>query len=250
MNLTQLERERYKKQLQLDEIGPEGQLKLKQASVLVIGAGGLGSPLLMYLTAAGIGNITIVDGDRIALANMQRQVIHETPAIGEWKVNSARDHMLRMNPEIRVNVVPAMLEVSNAAGLFTGQHVVVDCTDNLETRLLINETCARLSIPFVFGAVYEYEGQVSVFDASRGPCLRCMLPEHLSPDAIPDPEAHGLLGTVPGIIGLLQANEVLKLVLGLGTPLIGELVLFNALTTSLTHIHLRKRIDCPVCGNS
>lgn len=249
MELTNLERERYKKQLQLEAIGEEGQLKLKLASVLVVGAGGLGSPVLMYLAAAGIGNITIVDGDRVALSNLQRQVIHTTSMIDTLKVESARERMQLMNPEVNITIIPTRLDTSNADQIVAGHKVVVDCTDNLETRLVINEICVRLDIPFVYGAVFEYEGQVSVFNASRGPCLRCMLPEKLVPGMIPDPERHGLLGTVPGVIGMLQATEVIKLVLGLGDCLIGKLLLFDALSTSFTKINLKKRQDCPVCGS-
>jgi len=250
MELTNLERERYKKQLQLEAIGEVGQLKLKLASVLVVGAGGLGSPVLMYLAAAGIGNITIVDGDRVALSNLQRQVIHTTPMIDTLKVESARERMRLMNPEVNIKSITTRLDTANAEQIIAGHHVVVDCTDNLEARLLINETCTRLGIPFVYGAVFEYEGQLSVFDASRGPCLRCMLPEKLVPEMIPDPEKHGLLGTVPGVIGMLQATEVIKLVLGLGGCLVGRLLLFDALSTSFTSINLKKRQDCPVCGTA
>ncbi len=248
MELTNLERERYKKHLQLDAIGEEGQKKLKRASVLVVGAGGLGSPVLMYLAAAGIGKITIMDGDRVSLSNLQRQVIHTTPMIDLLKVESARDRLNLMNPEANITAIPARLETATAAQIVAAHQVAVDCTDNLETRLLLNETCARMGIPFVFGAVFEYEGQVSVFDASRGPCLRCMLPEKLDPATIPNPESHGLLGTVPGVIGLLQATEVIKLVLGMGDCLIGKLLLFDALSASFSKINLKKRHDCPVCG--
>ncbi len=231
-------------------LGEEGQLKLKLASVLVVGAGGLGSPVLMYLAAAGIGNITIVDGDRVALSNLQRQVIHTTPMIDTLKVESARERMRLMNPEVNITIIPTRLDTANVNQIVAGHRVVVDCTDNLEVRLLINETCARLATPFVYGAVFEYEGQVSVFDASRGPCLRCMLPEKLDSGTIPDPEKHGLLGTVPGVIGMLQATEVIKLVLGMGDCLIGKLLLFDALSTSFTSINLKKRQDCPVCGTA
>lgn len=250
MELSEKERQRYKKHLQLDAIGPQGQLNLKNGRVLVVGAGGLGSPVLMYLAAAGVGSLTIIDDDLVTLPNLQRQVIHTTPAIGLSKVTSAGEHLHRMNPVVALHLIPERLQKTNAEAIFTGQHVVVDCTDNLEARLLINETCARLSLPFVYGAVYEFEGQVSVFDAKRGPCLRCMLPEQLVPAAIPDPETHGLLGTVPGVIGLLQATEVIKLLAGIGDALIGKLVLFDALSVSLTRISIPKRRDCPVCGIS
>lgn len=249
MKLTDQERERYKKQLQLSAIGEEGQLRLKESSVLIIGAGGLGSPVLMYLTAAGVGNITIIDGDRLALSNLQRQVIHTTPMIGQLKIDSAVKRLRLMNPEINFRELPIMLDPENSEKILLNHHVVVDCTDNLATRLIANEACGHLGIPFVYGAVFEYEGQVSVFDARLGPCLRCMLPDTLDPQRIPNPELHGLLGTVPGVIGLLEATETLKLLLGLGSPLIGKVALYNALTTSLTTINLKKRPDCPVCGS-
>lgn len=250
MELSELELQRYKKHLQLAKIGLDGQLKLKAASVLVVGAGGLGSPVLMYLAAAGIGRLTIIDDDFVVLSNLPRQVIHTTPMVGVAKIDSAAERLRDMNPEVQVNVIGQKLEAANAYALFAGQDVVVDCTDNLETRLLINKTCVRFSLPFVYGAVFEFEGQVSVFDASRGPCLRCMLPEALAPESIPDPQAHGLLAMVPGIIGLLQATEVIKLLTGTGEPLIGKLALFDALSTNLTKINLHKRENCPVCGGN
>lgn len=249
MELTVLEQERYKKHLQLNNIGEEGQLRLKQARVIVIGAGGLGSPVLMYLAAAGIGHLTIVDDDVVTLSNLQRQVLHTTPLIGTAKVASAKERLQQLNPEIDLISMPQRLSEANAVKIIQGHHLVVDCTDNLQTRLLINECCFSLSIPFVYGAVYEYEGQVSVFDATRGPCFRCMLPEVLSPDTIPDPEVHGLLGVIPGIVGLMQATEVIKLVTGVGEILIGKLAYFDALSTSLTKINIEKRKNCPVCGD-
>lgn len=248
MELSELELQRYKKHLQLNAIGLEGQIKLKNARVLVVGAGGLGSPVLMYLAAAGVGHISIIDNDLVTLSNLQRQVIHTTPGVGQFKVQSAGERLQLMNPEVAVELIPEKLEYANAVHYFGGHHVIVDCTDNLETRLVINETSHRLSIPFVYGAVFEFEGQVAVFNANNGPCLRCMLPEQLSPGSIPDPEAHGLLSTVPGVIGLLQATEVVKLLTGIGEPLIGRLALFDALSASLTQINIPKRADCPVCG--
>lgn len=248
MQLTDQECERYKKQLQLADVGEQGQIKLKQASVLVIGAGGLGSPVLMYLTAAGVGKITIMDGDRLSLSNLQRQVVHSTSMVGELKVVSAHETLHRMNPEISIETIPAMLTADNARQVIRGHQVVVDCTDNLPARLLANEVCVQLSKPFVYGAVFEYEGQVSTFDARLGPCFRCMLPETILPELIPNPESYGLLGMVPGVIGMLEAVEVLKILLGLGDALIGKIALFNALTTSITKINLIKRSDCPVCS--
>lgn len=239
---------RYKKHLQLPQVGREGQEKLKGASVLVVGAGGLGSPVLMYLAAAGIGHINIIDNDRVSLSNLSRQVIHTTTSLDIFKVDSARMRLMELNPEIRVEVIQAKLTGQNAEEIIAGKWPVVDCTDNLETRFLLNETCASLKIPLVFGAVFEFEGQVSVFDASRGPCLRCMIPEMPQNGAIANPELHGLLNTVPGVIGMLQATEVLKLILGIGEPLIGKLLLYDSLSATQQIIRLSKRPDCPVCA--
>ena len=248
MDLTQEERTRYLKQIQLSQIGEAGQLLLKQASVLVVGAGGLGSPVLAYLAAAGVGRLAIVDPDRVSLSNLQRQVIHDTPSLGYLKVDSAAERIHKVNPNIQVEKYPVFFNPVNAPDLVSGRSVVVDCTDNLDARLLINETCVTQGVPFVYGAVFEYEGQVSVFDARRGPCLRCMIPQLPAPQAIPDPGQHGLLGMLPGLIGVLQATEVIKLLLGLGDPLIGRLLVADLLTTRFMLVNLHKRAECPVCG--
>lgn len=250
MELSDLERQRYKKHLQLESIGVEGQLKLKRGRVLVVGAGGLGSPVLIYLAAAGVGNLSLLDDDLVTLSNLPRQVIHITNKIGTPKVNSAWERLEQMNPEISFRPIQERLQPANAESIISGHQVVVDCTDNLDARLLINETCVKASIPFVYGAVFEYEGQVSVFDAKRGPCLRCMLPEQLSAGTIPNPENHGLLSTVPGVIGLLQAAEVIKLLTGIGDTLVGVLALYDALAVNLTKIRIAKRENCPVCGTA
>lgn len=232
----------------LPEIGVEGQVKLKNSSVLVVGAGGLGSPVLLYLAAAGVGKIGIVDGDTVSLTNLQRQVIHSNSTCGELKVVSARGRLRELNPEIMVVPFPEYLSNENADRIIRNFNVVVDCTDNLETRFLANEMCVRNSIPLVYGAVFRYEGQVSVFHASMGPCFRCMYP--IMPDhrSIPDPADNGLLGTIPGVIGLIQANEVIKLLLGIGESLIGSLVLFDGYSTTFKTIHIKKLLNCPVCG--
>ena len=246
--MNQNEKLRYKKHLQLLQVGSEGQERLKAASVLVVGAGGLGSAVLLYLAGAGVGNIRIIDDDRVSLSNLSRQIIHTTTCLDSLKVESARKRLLELNPDIEVEVFPIRLTPENSDEVISGNWLVIDCTDNIETRFLLNESCARMSIPLVYGAVFEFEGQVSVFDASRGPCLRCMIPEMPPDGALADPELHGLLNTVPGVIGLLQATEVLKLILGIGEPLIGRLLLFDSLSASLQTIHLNKRPDCPVCG--
>lgn len=248
MAFSELESERYKKHLQLTQVGSSGQEKLKQASVLVVGAGGLGSPVLMYLTGAGVGHIGIIDSDRLALSNLPRQVLHDTRSLDLRKVDSAQARLNHLNPEVEFDIHAERLSLINAEELIKGRQVVVDCTDNLETRFLLNEVCADQGIPLVYGAVFEFEGQVTVFDAQRGPCLRCMIPETPPPGSVPDPETHGLLNTVPGLIGMLQATEVLKLLLEIGEPLIGILMLYDSLSVRLQQIRLSKRPDCPVCG--
>lgn len=248
MALSEQEKERYKKHIQLKQVGLAGQEKLKNSSVLVVGAGGLGSPVLLYLAGAGVGHIGIVDGDKVSLSNLQRQVLHTTRLLDAPKVESAWKRLGELNPEIVVNIHADRITQKNAAEMIRDYEIVVDCTDNLETRFLINETCVKQGIPMVYGAVFEYEGQVAVFDAKRGPCLRCMIPEIPPVGSVPDPEAHGLLNSVPGVIGMLQATEVLKLILGVGEPLIGKLLLYDSLTTTTQTIRLNKQADCPVCS--
>jgi molybdopterin/thiamine biosynthesis adenylyltransferase len=248
MKLDKTEMERYKKHLQLLQVGQKGQEKLKQASVLVVGAGGLGSPVLLYLTGAGIGHISIIDGDRLELSNLPRQVLHDTSMLGREKVESAREKLRALNPSVALDIHAKRLSRTNAAGIISGHEVVVDCSDNLKTRFLLNEICAEMAIPLVYGAVFQFEGQLSVFDAKNGPCLRCMIRDIPPASSVPDPADHGLLNTVPGVIGMLQATEVLKLVLGIGDPLIGRLLLYDSLSAGMQEIHLKKRPDCPVCG--
>ena len=249
MELSEQEKDRYKKHIQLQQVGLVGQEKLKNSAVLVVGAGGLGSPVLLYLAGAGVGHISIIDGDKVTLSNLQRQVIHSTRLLNAPKVESAWKRLGELNPEVVINISAERITKKNAAALMAGHEIVVDCTDNLETRFLLNEICAEQGIPLVYGAVFEYEGQVAVFDAKRGPCLRCMIPETPPAGSVPDPEQHGLLNTVPGVIGMLQATEVLKLILGVGEPLIGKLLVYDSLTTTTQMIRLNKRADCPVCNN-
>lgn len=249
MGLSDQERERYKKHIQLEQIGLAGQEKLKNSSVLVVGAGGLGSPVLLYLAGAGVGHIGIIDSDKVSLSNLQRQVLHTTRLLDAPKVESARIRLGELNPEIVVNVHAQRMTQKNAAELIMGYEIVVDCTDNLETRFLINETCVKEGVPMVYGAVFEYEGQVAVFDATRGPCLRCMITEIPPAGSVPDPKQHGLLNTVPGVIGMLQATEALKLILGVGEPLIGKLLLYDSLSATTQTIRINKHAGCPVCNN-
>lgn len=248
MKLIDRERERYQKHLLLPEIGEEGQVCLKKSSVLVVGAGGLGSPVLLYLAAAGVGQLGIVDGDQIELSNLQRQVIHDSTGIGTSKVQSALKRLRDLNPDIEVDIHNERLTQSNAEQLVQGRGVIVDCTDNMATRFMINSACVKSGIPFVYGAVFRYEGQVGVFDASCGPCFQCMYPVMPSGSAVPDPAVHGLLGTVPGVIGMLQATEVLKILLGIGKPLVGKLMLYDALEASFSMVNIAKNPQCVVCG--
>lgn len=248
MGLSTLEMDRYKKQLMLPEIGAEGQQRLKDSSVLVVGAGGLGSAVLPYLVGAGVGRVCILDPDHVSLSNLQRQILYTTAEIGQDKAPLAAEKMLAMNPEIYVSAKVERLTSGNAEQHIAGQVLVMDCTDNLEARFVINEACSAIGIPFVYGAVYRYEGQVAVFDAKKGPCFRCLYPRIPPPEAIPDPELNGLLGTVPGVIGLLQSTEAVKLLTGVGEPLIGKLVLYDALSVSFRTIRLEKNPACPVCG--
>lgn len=240
--------ERYKKQLLLPEMGEAAQDKLKRSSILIVGAGGLGSAVLPYLAGAGVGYITILDSDQVSLSNLQRQVIYQTDEIWQDKARLAMKKMQALNPEIAITARVERLTLENSMGIISGHTLVIDCTDNLETRFLINEFCYRIGIPFVYGAVYRYEGQLSVFDALRGPCFRCLYPVIPPKEAVPDPDTNGLLGTIPGVIGLLQATEVIKVLTGIGEPLVGKLVLYDALTTNFRTIRLEKNLNCPVCG--
>ena len=247
--LTPSEKIRYLKHLQLPEVNEPGQLRLKAASALIIGTGGLGSPVALYLAAAGVGRIGLLDGDRVELSNLQRQVLHSTKTIGELKVNSAASILRNLNPEIQIDEHPYRLLDSNASDLIAGYDVIVDGTDNLPTRVLMNRICVEQQKPMVHGAVYRFEGQVSVFDASRGPCYQCLYPRLPDEKFIPDPAKNGLLSTTPGVIGTIMANEVLKLILGIGTPLIGRMLVVDLLAMHFQELHIKKNDQCPVCSH-
>lgn len=239
---------RYSRHLLIPEVGIEGQRKLKEASVLVIGAGGLGSPIALYLAAAGVGHIGLVDHDVVDYSNLQRQVIHGTRALGQLKVDSARSRMLDLNPEIEVETYPVPFTSQNAMQIAKGYAVLVDGSDNFPTRYLSNDVCVFLGIPNVYGSIYRFEGQVSVFDARRGPCYRCLFPEPPPPGLVPSCAEGGVLGVLPGTVGTLQATEALKLILGIGEPLIGRLMLYDALDMSFQFVKLKKNPSCKVCG--
>jgi molybdopterin/thiamine biosynthesis adenylyltransferase/rhodanese-related sulfurtransferase len=239
---------RYSRHLLIPEVGLEGQRKLKAASILVVGTGGLGSPVSLYLAAAGIGRIGLVDYDVVDFSNLQRQVIHGTAALGTLKVESARKRMLDLNPKIQVDAYNEPLTSANAMQIAADYDVIIDGTDNFPTRYLTNDLCVLLGKPNVYGSIYRFDGQVSVFDARRGPCYRCLFPEPPPPGLVPSCAEGGVLGVLPGTIGTLQATEALKLILDIGDPLIGKLLLYNALDMSFDVVKLRKNPHCKVCG--
>jgi adenylyltransferase/sulfurtransferase len=246
--LTREEMLRYSRHLILPEVGLEGQRRLKGSSVLIVGAGGLGSPLALYLAAAGVGRIGLVDFDRVDETNLQRQILHGTSSVGRSKLESARARLADLNPLIRVDLHEARLARDNAFEILEPYEVVVDGTDNFATRYLVNDACALLAKPNVYGSIFRFEGQVSVFDAARGPCYRCLYPEPPPPGLVPSCAEGGVLGVLPGVIGVLQGIETLKLLLGIGEPLIGRLLIFEALGMSFRELKLRKDPQCPLCG--
>ncbi|PWH18988.1 MAG: molybdenum cofactor biosynthesis protein MoeB [Anaerolineae bacterium] len=239
---------RYSRHLLIPEVGLEGQRKLKAASILVIGTGGLGSPVSLYLAAAGVGHIGLVDYDVVDSSNLQRQVIHGTASVGELKVESARRRMLDLNPGIEVEVYNEPFTSENAMRIAADYDVIIDGTDNFPTRYLSNDVCVLLGKPNVYGSIFRFEGQASVFDARRGPCYRCLFPEPPPPGMVPSCAEGGVLGVLPGTIGTIQATEALKLVLGIGEPLIGRLLLYNALDMSFDFVTLRKNPKCKICS--
>ena len=248
-NLSHSEILRYSRHLLIPEVGLEGQRKLKAASVLVIGTGGLGSPVAMYLAAAGVGRIGLVDYDVVDFSNLQRQVIHGTSALGTQKVESARQRVLDINPDITVDVYNEPFTSENAMRIAEDYDILVDGTDNFPTRYLVNDVSVLLGKANVYGSIFRFEGQVSVFDARRGPCYRCLFPEPPPPGLVPSCAEGGVLGVLPGTVGTLQATEALKLLLGIGEPLIGRLMLYNALDMSFEYVKLRKNPKCKVCGS-
>ncbi|MFZ5809571.1 MAG: molybdopterin-synthase adenylyltransferase MoeB [Chloroflexota bacterium] len=239
---------RYSRHLLIPEVGLEGQRKLKAASVLVIGTGGLGSPISLYLAAAGVGHIGLVDYDVVDESNLQRQVIHGLSSVGELKVESARRRMLDLNPEIEVTVYNEPFTSANAMQIAQSYDVIIDGTDNFPTRYLSNDVCVLLGKPNVYGSIFRFEGQASVFDARVGPCYRCLFPEPPPPGMVPSCAEGGVLGVLPGTIGTIQATEALKLILGIGETLVGRLLLYNALDMSFDFVKLRKNPKCKICG--
>lgn len=244
--------ERYSRHLKLGEIGAAGQQRLQQSRILVIGAGGLGSPALLYLAAAGVGTLRIVDDDRVERSNLQRQVIHADARIGMLKTESARMSLLALNPRLQIETVSERITADNVDALFDAVDVVIDGSDNLATRYCVSDACVRLAKPMVFAAVHRFEGQVAVFDAGRrrgdAPCYRCLFPQAPAPEFAPNCSDIGVLGITPGIFGLLQANEAIKLLLGIGRGLVGSLLSVDLLNLSFRETRLRPDPECPACG--
>lgn len=241
---------RYSRHLIMPEVALEGQKKLKAASILCIGAGGLGSPLIMYLAAAGVGRIGIVDFDVVDFTNLQRQIIHSTANVGIPKLQSAKARIAEINPYVRVDTYEVALTSENALEIFKDYDVIIDGTDNFPTRYLVNDACVLLGKPNVYGSIFRFEGQASVFDAKRGPCYRCLYPEPPPPGLVPSCAEGGVLGVLPGIIGVIQAIEAVKLILGKGDSLTGRLVLFDAMKMKFRELKLRKNPECPICGEN
>ncbi len=246
--LTHEEILRYSRHLLIPEVGLEGQRKLKASSVLIIGTGGLGSPVSLYLAAAGVGRIGLVDYDIVDSSNLQRQVIHGTSTIGILKVESARQRLLDLNPDIQIDVYNEPFTSENALRIAADYDVLIDGTDNFPTRYLTNDVCVFLGKPNVYGSIYRFDGQASVFYAKEGPCYRCLFPEPPPPGLVPSCAEGGVLGVLPGTIGTIQATEALKLLLRIGTPLIGRLLIYDALDTSFQTVKLKKNPKCKVCG--
>jgi adenylyltransferase/sulfurtransferase len=246
--LTNDETLRYSRHLILPEVGVEGQLKLKQARVLCVGAGGLGSPVALYLAAAGVGTLGIVDFDVVDFTNLQRQVLHGTADVGRKKLDSAAERINAINPNVEVRKFETRLASANAMEVLHDFQIVVDGTDNFATRYLVNDACVLTGKTNVYGSVFRFEGQASVFATKDGPCYRCLYPEPAPPGMVPSCAEGGVLGVLPGMVGMIQATETIKIILGVGEPLIGRLLLVDALAMRFRELKLRKNPDCPLCG--
>jgi molybdopterin/thiamine biosynthesis adenylyltransferase len=246
--LSAEQRERYSRHLLLPEVGIEGQQKLLDAKVLLLGAGGLGSPTALYLAAAGVGTLGIVDDDVVDLSNLQRQVIHSSERVGVPKVDSAEQTITALNPDVKVQKYPVRLGAENIMDILPGYDIVVDGLDNFPTRYLLNDASVRLQIPVVSAAILGFEGQLSVFKPYDGPCYRCLFPVPPPAELAPSCGANGVLGVLPGTMGLLQATEVIKLILDEGDSLIGRLLMYDALAARVTEVRVRRDPDCPICS--
>jgi adenylyltransferase/sulfurtransferase len=246
--LTNDEVKRYSRHLIMPEVGVDGQRKLKASKVLCIGAGGLGSPVAMYLAAAGVGTLGIVDFDVVDFSNLHRQILHGTSDVGRSKLASAKDKLTAINPEVKIVLHEVALSSQNALELFAPYDVIVDGTDNFPTRYLVNDACVLLGKPNAYGSIFRFEGQASVFATKDGPCYRCLYPEPPPPGLVPSCAEGGVLGVLPGMVGMIQATEAIKLILGVGEPLIGRFLIYDALRMRFRELKLRKDPDCPVCG--
>jgi adenylyltransferase/sulfurtransferase len=247
-DLSREELLRYSRHLMIPEVGLEGQRKLKTASVLIVGTGGLGSPIALYLAAAGVGRIGLVDYDRVESSNLQRQVIHSQDSVGESKVESARKRLQGLNPLIQIDTFDAVMNSTNAREIAEDYQILVDGTDNFPTRYLLNDLAVFTGKPFVYGSVFRFEGQAAVFDSRKGACYRCLFAEPPDPALVPSCGEGGVFGVMPGIIGTIQATETIKLILGIGETLVGKLLLVDALESSFQKVALQKDPDCMVCG--
>jgi adenylyltransferase/sulfurtransferase len=249
-SLSPQEVQRYSRHLIMPEVGVEGQKRLKAASILLIGAGGLGSPLGLYLAAAGVGRIGLVDFDVVDFSNLQRQVLHATSDVGRPKLQSARDRLLAINPEVRIDLYETRLSSANAMQVLGSYDIVIDGTDNFPTRYLVNDACVLLGKPNIYGSIFRFDGQASVFYPGKGPCYRCLYPEPPPPGEVPSCAEGGVLGILPGLIGCIQATEAVKLIIGQGSPLVGRLILYDALEMSFREFKVKRNPRCPICGDN
>ncbi len=248
--LSREEVQRYSRHLIMPEVGVEGQRKLKAARVLCIGAGGLGAPASMYLAAAGVGTLGLVDFDKVDASNLHRQIIYGTPDVGRPKLEASRDRLVAMNPSVKVVLHEVALTSKNALDVLRDYDVILDGTDNFQTRYLVNDACVLLGKPNAYGSIFRFDGQASVFAVKGGPCYRCLYPEPPPPGLVPSCAEGGVLGVLPGIIGIIQATEAVKLILGAGQPLVGRLLLYDALQMRFRELKLRRDVECPVCGDN
>lgn len=240
---------RYSRQIILPDIGLSGQIKLKESSVLIVGCGGLGSPISLYLAAAGIGRIGIVDYDTLDISNLHRQVIYSSQDIGKNKVELARKRLNAINPEIQIDTYNELFTSQNARRIADPYQIIIDGTDNIPTRYLINDLCVFTKKTYIYGAVYQFFGQLAVFDSTKGPCYRCLFPVPPQPESVPSCAVAGVMGILPGLIGLMQASEVIKYILGIGKSPINHLMLYDAMDNTITKIHISKNSECKVCGS-